>query len=173
MVMGEDLGTVEDEVRGDLAERQVLTYRLWWFEPDPPSAWPRAALGAVTTHDLPTVAGLLSGSDLDAQRRLGLKPNEEASAALLSKLLQRTESSEATPAEEVIARTYKDLAQAPCVLVAATLEDALAVEERPNMPGTVDEWPNWSIALPAPLEELEQASLPSEIAGVLSEGRHP
>jgi len=173
MVMGEDLGTVEDEVRLDLAERQVLTYRLWWFEPDPPSTWPRAALGAVTTHDLPTVAGLLTGSDLDAQRRLGLRPNEEASAALLSKLLQRTGSSETTPTEEVIARTYRDLAQAPCVLVAATLEDALGVEERPNMPGTVDEWPNWSIALPIPLEELEEATLPRVIARVLSEGRHP
>ena len=26
--------------------------------------------------------------------------------------------------------------------------DAIGVEERPNMPGTVDEWPNWSLALP-------------------------
>jgi 4-alpha-glucanotransferase len=173
MVMGEDLGTVEDEVRRDLAERQILTYRLWWFEPGPPSSWPRAALAAVTTHDLPTVAGLLSGSDLDAQRRLGLHPNEEASAALRNRLLERTDSSEATSAEEVIARSYRDLAQAPCVLVAATLDDALAVEERPNMPGTVDEWPNWSIALPVPLEELEEASLPRVIAGALSEGRHP
>jgi 4-alpha-glucanotransferase len=171
MVMGEDLGTVENEVRRDLAERQILTYRLWWFEPDSPSTWPRAALGAVTTHDLPTVAGLVSGSDLETQRRLGLHPNEEASAALRRKLLRCTGSSEQTAVEEVITRTYADLAEAPCVLVAATLEDALAVEERPNMPGTVDEWPNWCIALPVPLEEMEESPLPRAIAEVLSEDR--
>jgi 4-alpha-glucanotransferase len=171
MVMGEDLGTVENEVRRDLAERQILTYRLWWFEADSPSTWPRAALGAVSTHDLPTVAGLFSGSDLETQRRLGLQPNEEASADLHRKLLRCTGSSERTAVEEVITRTYADLAEAPCVLVAATLEDALAIEERPNMPGTLDEWPNWSIALPVPLEELEEAELPRALAEVLSEDR--
>ena len=172
MVMGEDLGTVEQEARRDLAERQILTYRLWWFETDPPTSWPRGALAAVTTHDLPTVAGLLSGSDLQAQRTLGLQPNEEASAELRQKLLERTGSTDHTPVEEVIVRTYRDLARAPCVLVAATLEDAAGVEERPNMPGTVDEWPNWSIGLPRPLEELEQDPLALAIAAVLSEGRY-
>ena len=53
-----------------------------------------------------------------------------------------------------MARTYACLGQAPSLLLTAALEDALAVPERPNMPGTSDEWPNWSIALPAPLEDL-------------------
>jgi 4-alpha-glucanotransferase len=57
------------------------------------------------------------------------------------------------------------------VIVTATLEDALAVAERPNMPGTVDEWPNWSIALPAPLEAIEQAPLPRAISRTLAVGR--
>jgi 4-alpha-glucanotransferase len=48
------------------------------------------------------------------------------------------------------------------------LDDALAVEERPNMPGTVREWPNWCLALPASLEELQAAALPRAIAQVLS-----
>jgi 4-alpha-glucanotransferase len=170
-VMGEDLGTVEDAVREDLGERRVLSYRLWWFEDQPPSTWSFNALGAVTTHDLPTVAGVISGSDLDAQRRLGLHPNEEASAVLRAKLLDRTGSTEATPVPEVIERVYRDLATAPCVLVAVTLDDALAVEERPNMPGTLDEWPNWSIALPAPLEDIEEMSLPRSIAEAMSQSR--
>jgi 4-alpha-glucanotransferase len=51
--------------------------------------------------------------------------------------------------------------------VTATLEDALAVPERPNLPGTTTEWPNWSLALPASLEELERHPLPRAIAGAL------
>ena len=64
----------------------------------------------------------------------------------------------------MIERTHELLANAPSVVVTATLDDALAVEERPNMPGTVSEWPNWSIALPVPLEGLVQAPLAHAIA---------
>jgi 4-alpha-glucanotransferase len=167
-IAGEDLGTVEDEVRRECRERQVLTYRLWWFEPEQPDTWPRSALAAVSTHDLPTVAGVLSGSDLEAQRRLGMEPNEEASAGLRRKLLEETGSDDQTPVVDVITRVYADLGRAPCVALAASLEDALAVEERPNMPGTIDEWPNWRLALPIPLEEIERVPLAAEIASLLS-----
>ena len=71
------------------------------------------------------------------------------------------------PVVEVIERAYRLLGRSSCDLVSATLEDALAVEERPNMPGTVDQWPNWSMALPEPLEVLEQAALPSAVAAAL------
>jgi len=45
---------------------------------------------------------------------------------------------------------------------------AVAVPERPNMPGTVTEWPNWSLALPKTLEELEEAALPRALAAALA-----
>ena len=67
-VVGEDLGTVEDDVRAALAERDVLSYRLAWFEPEPPERWPEQALAALTTHDLPTLAGVVAGAD-DRRRR--------------------------------------------------------------------------------------------------------
>jgi 4-alpha-glucanotransferase len=163
-VVGEDLGTVEDGVRRDLAERQVLSYRVWWFEDRPTGEWPVAAMGAVTTHDLPTVAGVWAGSDLQAQRDIGLHPNEEASAELLEKLQEQAPGD--TP-EKVIAQVYEDLGRARCHLLVASIDDVLEVEERPNMPGTVEEWPNWRIALPAPLEDLERTPLAAEIARVL------
>jgi 4-alpha-glucanotransferase len=56
--------------------------------------------------------------------------------------------------------------------VTATLDDALAVRERPNVPGTSLERPNWSIALPLPLETLETAPLARRIAAAL-DGRRP
>lgn len=160
-VVGEDLGTVQDEVRADLAARQVLSYRLWWFEDTPPSGWPAQAMAAVTTHDLPTVAGMLTGSDIQAQRDIGAAPNEESSAKLAAKLSERAPGTEA---ETVIEEVYADLAGAPCDLLVATLDDMLAVQERPNMPGTTDLWPNWSLALPVPLEEWAKGPLPGRIA---------
>ena len=166
-VIGEDLGTVEHEMRRDLAERRVLSYRVWWFEDAPTPRWPVAAMGAVTTHDLPTVAGVLTGSDLQAQRDIGLHPNEESSAELLRKLRDKAPGD--TP-EKVIAEVYEDLSRAPCHLLVASIDDVLAVEERPNMPGTVEQWPNWRIALPAPLEELETAPLAAKIARALGRG---
>jgi 4-alpha-glucanotransferase len=64
-------------------------------------------------------------------------------------------------------RTHQRLAEAPSVVVAATLEDAMAVEERPNMPSTTTEWPNWSLALPASLEDLETQALARDVADTL------
>jgi 4-alpha-glucanotransferase len=168
-VIGEDLGTVEPGVRQELAGREVMSYRVWWFEDDDPAKWPVKAMGAVTTHDLPTVAGVLSGSDLAEQRRLNLAPNEEAASELHAKLITRTEAEPGTPVEAVIKRVYADLARAPCLLLTASLDDALAVDERPNMPATVDERPNWRLALPAPLDEFEQLELPKAIAASLDE----
>jgi 4-alpha-glucanotransferase len=164
--VGEDLGTVEDQVRTELRSRGVLSYRVVWFEDRPPPEYPEQALASVSTHDLPTVAGLWTGSDFDDQRKAGMEPDERSTEevrARLRRILGLRGDAEAEevaadedglPTDEVVARTYECLGQAPSLLLTAALEDALAVAERPNMPGTTDEWPNWSIALPAPLEDL-------------------
>jgi 4-alpha-glucanotransferase len=170
-VVGEDLGTVEDFVRHELYVRQVLSYRLLWFEPDPPDrgTWPPQALAAVTTHDLPTIAGLWTGRDLERQRQLDLHPNEASTAALRDKLASWTGVPDEAPVEVVIERAYHLLGRASCAIVTATLDDALAVEERPNMPGTMGEVPNWSLALPAPLEDFDTLPLPDAIAAAFSD----
>jgi 4-alpha-glucanotransferase len=73
------------------------------------------------------------------------------------RLSAMTGSTDETPVEEVITRTYELLAQAPSAIVTATLEDALAVQERPNIPGTTET--SWSLALPESLEALETSPL--------------
>src|SRR5690606_13595069 len=73
VVVGEDLGTVEDEVRAALAEADVLSTRLVLFEERPFAEWPELAMAAVTTHDLPTVAGVATGVDLADQRAAGTR----------------------------------------------------------------------------------------------------
>jgi len=170
-VVGEDLGTVEDSVRAELAERRILSYRLLWFEPGAPESWPAQALAAVTTHDLPTVAGLWTGADVAAQREAGLTPNVEAEAAVRSRLAHAAGVGDDDPLAAVTAGAYRALGRSPCTVLLATLDDALQVEERPNMPGTVDEWPNWSLALPLPLEEIEKDEGVEAVAAELRTAR--
>jgi 4-alpha-glucanotransferase len=167
VIVGEDLGTVEDETREQLAAKHILSYRLLWFEKTPPSRFSERALAAVTTHDLPTIAGLWSGSDLRAQQRLGLSPNAAGTAEIRARVRRLTRSQEATAAPAVIARLHEALSHAPSRILTATLDDAMAVEERPNMPATTHEWPNWRIALPQPIESLKKSRLAGGIAHAL------
>lgn len=166
-VVGEDLGTVDPWMRDELAARNVMSYRLLWFEEDRPSAYPPQALAAVTTHDLPTVAGLWSGRDLEEQEGLGLSPNVESTEGIKKRLSSWIDADDSTPMAEVVERTYTVLAEAPCRIVTATLDDALGVELRPNVPGTTDERPNWSIPLPVPLESIEDDPAVAAVADAL------
>ena len=165
--VGEDLGTVEDRVREELKRRGVLSYRLVWFEDKAPQKYPEQALAAVTTHDLPTIAGLWTGSDLADQREIGMAPNEEGTRELRERLKKVAGVDGDAPVHEVITATYEALSHAPCMLLTAGLDDALGVQKRPNMPGTLDEWPNWRIPLPVPLEEVETAPGPRAVAAAL------
>jgi len=169
-VIGEDLGTVEEGVREKLCENAVLSYRLMWFEEEPPSKFPVEALAAVSTHDLPTVAGVWTGSDIEAQKKIGLQPNEEGQNQWREKLVEVAGKDAAV--EEVIEEAYGLLATAPSRILTASLDDALGVEERPNMPSTLnDKWPNWSLALPVDAESIRSHLLVRRVAETLGKGR--
>ena len=167
-IAGEDLGTVEHEVRTRLADQRLLAYRVFWFEEDLPPEYPEYSVAMMTTHDLPTVAGAWTKADSQAQRRLGIPSDEAAWNKIRERMSAVLGLSAETSIEEVIEKAYQLLGQASSSIVVATLEDAIAVEERPNMPGTIDEWPNWRLALPMLLEELQSAPLPQAIAKALS-----
>jgi 4-alpha-glucanotransferase len=150
-----------------------LSYRLLWFETVPPSGYPARALAAVTTHDLPTIVGLWSGADLQTQHDLGLHPNAVGLQAIRQRLQEMTGLPEAAEVDAVVLRTHQLLAEAPSAVITATLEDALAVAERPNIPNTTTEWPNWSLALPYPLEAIESHPLVQAVAAALQRGEKP
>ncbi len=175
LVIGEDLGNVEPSVRDRLAASDVLSSRLVWFERDPSNRalpcramdYPRLAMAAVATHDLPTVAGMLSDSDLHHQRDLGLIIPDRFQAAVEAKrqfkeellgLLQREGllAENSNDADSVSAALHAFLARSPAMLVAARLEDALGVHNRPNVPGTSRQLrpQNWSLPLPVLLEAM-------------------
>jgi 4-alpha-glucanotransferase len=168
VVVGEDLGTVEEGVRERLGDAGVMSYRLVWFEEAPPDDYPPQALAAVSTHDLPTIAGVWSGDDAADQRAAGIEPDEAALGRLRDKLVTLTGVAADAPVEDVIVAAHRRLAGSPCALVGATLEDALALRLRPNLPGTTDERHNWSVALPLPLEEALDDPLLGQVAEVLA-----
>ena len=79
IIIGEDLGTVTDEMRDGFAQFRILSYRLFWFEKHQADGsfkrrdeYPRQALVASSTHDLPTLTGFWIGRDIDARRNAGL-----------------------------------------------------------------------------------------------------
>jgi 4-alpha-glucanotransferase len=167
VVVGEDLGTVEPGVRETLQERAVLSYRLLWFEDAPPEDWPELAMAAITTHDLPTVAGLWTGADLEDQVANLSTPRpalERDRAALLSRLPSMPEG-----ADGVALAAHRTLAGASSMMISATLEDAVGQQLRPNIPGTRTR-PNWSIPLPVRVDDLPNHAQTSAIAKILQRG---
>jgi 4-alpha-glucanotransferase len=170
-VVAEDLGTSAPDILEALAERGLLSYRLVWFEEKEPAEYPELAMAAVTTHDLPTIAGLWSGRDLEEQLKIGLQPNVKGWEEIRARLAVFAGVDAHGDVADVIVGAHRGLAGAPSLLVSATLDDAIAVVERPNMPGTMTEWPNWCLALPIPLEELETHPLANRVAAALQRGR--
>ena len=49
---------------------------------------------------------------------------------------------------------YRYLARSPAALLMVQIEDALLDPEQPNLPGTVDEHPNWRRRLSLSLDQI-------------------
>jgi 4-alpha-glucanotransferase len=166
VAIGEDLGTVEPWLRKFLAGRRVLGTSMLWFErradgtPRRPGGWRRGCLATVGTHDMPPAAAFLTGDQVTIRAKLGLLTRPEAAEraaadADLTRWLallagQGLLSRDRPSAQEFTAALYGYLTRTPAVLIGVSLADA-AGERRPqNMPGTVDEYPNWRIPLAGP-----------------------
>ncbi|GDY28673.1 4-alpha-glucanotransferase [Gandjariella thermophila] len=172
VVIGEDLGTVEERVRTALREMGALGSAVLWFTrgPDgrllPPEAWPERAAASVSTHDLPTATGFLRGEHVEVRAELGVlarDPERERRAAAEERHelldLLRTHGllgpqPERADEQDVVLAMHRLLARTPCRLLLAAPADAIGEVRQPNLPGTVHEYPNWRIPLPVTLEEL-------------------
>ncbi|HNP51591.1 MAG TPA: malto-oligosyltrehalose synthase [Nitrosomonas nitrosa] len=178
LVIGEDLGTVPDDVREALHPLGVLSYRLFYFEKTvdgrfkSPNDFEPQALVAVTTHDLPTLAGYWLGLDLELRKHLDLFPNAGLRehqiierAENRARLLIALERENLLPAginaqpvtvpemtTEFAIAIHRYLARTPSQVMITQLEDILGQVEQINLPGTIDQYPNWRRKLPLDLE---------------------
>jgi 4-alpha-glucanotransferase len=160
---------VEDGVRAAMAEHGVLSYRLLWFEDDAPAEWPAEAMAAITTHDLPTVAGLWTGEDVEEQREYGMGTEDELERGRTSLLAHVPGLPDDAPVEQAVEQAHRLLARAPSMLLSATLEDAIGELRRPNMPGAGDR-PNWSLPLSVLVDDLAAHALVQTVARTLADG---
>lgn len=167
-IAGEDLGTVEPSVREKLLANGMLSYRLLWFEDSAPCDYPGSSIASVSTHDLPTIAGLWSGVDFENAARIGLHPDRSSYAQMRRRLEKSAKLCGDDSTEAAVLAAYRSIGESPSAVVTASLEDALLVSERPNMPGTVEEWPNWSLALPQSLEEVEVNPVANRLANAIA-----
>jgi 4-alpha-glucanotransferase len=133
------------------------------------SQWPSRAAASLSTHDLPTAAGFLRGEHVRARADLGLLDDvaqEQATAdaeraewlALLRSEGHLPAAGDGTPEPDdadVITAMHRFLASTPSRLKLISPYDVLEEPRQPNLPGTVDEYPNWRLPLPETLEEMQ------------------
>jgi 4-alpha-glucanotransferase len=164
----------------------VLWFTRDWEHPEQPfrpaADYPRNALASISTHDLPTAAGFLAGEQVRVRAELGqlagTVEEEAASAAqdrarLLERLAEEGLISAGSTDEEIIVAMHGFLARTPCRFIAGSLYDVLGELAQPNLPGTVDEYPNWRMPLHSSLEEIAEDPRLRRTAAVLADRSLP
>jgi 4-alpha-glucanotransferase len=161
IVLAEDLGTVPDGFQDRLRDAGIEGMRVLWFERDQagnftaPWHWTPLAAAMTSTHDLPTLAGWWRGNDLDWRQQLGHNATAETARAerdqeksLIWQAFTQSGAAQGEAPSTNDSASFADAAvrhvgRSACELVVLPLEDALALVEQPNLPGTTDEHPNW------------------------------
>jgi 4-alpha-glucanotransferase len=193
IVIGEDLGTVPAGFTDAMVRAGLLSYQVFYFsERDgtwmPPHDYRREAMVCASTHDLPTLKSWWIARDVDWRVRSGRATQTEAAAQRQDRLRDRQllmnaligaqalapkeanlQSPEMT--DEVLVAIHRFLALTPCRLLAVQLDDALGLIEQANLPGTVDEHPNWRRKVPVPLEDLGKHALFRSVVGAVGAER--
>ena len=182
VIVGEDLGVIPDGLQQALSGSGILGCRLACFEHrgDPPDFkrpenYDEAVIASFTTHDLPTWTGWRRGAEIDIRERIGLTPPDHADGmrqwrarevAGFDWLSGHFRGDLPPHAPEAM---FRVLAACRSRLVALQVEDVLGIDTQPNLPGTVSEYPNWRLRLPAGPEQISAAPTLAN-AGRIMEG---
>jgi len=161
IVIGEDLGTVPEGFRAKLAQWGIWSYLVMLFERNAagafhrPSRYREQALATFSTHDLPSFAGWIGKRDLHVKKGLGLDPGETARERTNAVSQLRRLLGVRTIQQVDFPSVFRCLAASPARMLVVALEDVLGVEDQVNVPGTIDQHPNWRRKLPCELEGLQ------------------
>ena len=194
VIIGEDLGTVPDELRAALHDYGLLSYRVLYFAKHwhgdhsflAPHDFPTQALVTVTTHDLPTFSGYWCGRDLELREALDpFQDRDSRERERAEREADRTRLLDALgseglrpdttddpgtgrPSVALVAAVHRYTARSRCALMMVQMEDVLGLIEQANVPGTVHEQPNWRRRLDVPLEQWPQHRPLRELAEALA-----
>lgn len=166
VVIGEDLGTVPEEVRLAMERQRIYHYKVLLFEREAdgrfkaPHEYVRHALATVTTHDLPTLRGWWESHDIELRDRLNLYPSEEIKSdvhdgrageriammrALNEQRLWYWQPHEPLPDySAALARAiHAYLGLSASNIAMLQIEDLIGMTDAVNVPGTDREHANW------------------------------
>lgn len=196
-VIGEDLGTVPDEIVGILRDAGVHSYKVFFFETSKedggylsPSHYAEQSMAALCTHDMPTLRGFWHCDDLKMGRELGLYPDEEQLQGLFNDRLKSKQGildsvawhgflpegvgrdASTVPMDSYLSEALQlHVAAGSSALLSVQLEDWLEMDKPVNIPGTVDEYPNWRRKLSMNLDEIFARDNVNRLAKRLTEIR--
>ena len=196
VVIGEDLGNVPDGFSEKIQASGLLSFKVMFFERwqsglfKRPENFPVQSVVTIATHDTATLSGWWQGRDLQWRQQLNLYPNEAAGLAdrnaranerqnLIAALddLHVIDMSKAPQHEPALMNTelsvavQKYLATSLSYIQLIPLEDALEISEQVNIPGTIDQHPNWLQKLPVLLEDMWQINSVDKIAQAMRVAR--
>ena len=179
VIIGEDLGTVTDEIRDMLAHFRILSYRVFYFEKHrdgsfkPAGEYPRQALVSSATHDLPTLAGFWLNRDIEARQAAGLADEEGYRQQLNDRAREKQAMLDVLHRENLLPENYErnaanlpefngDLHNAvigflmnvPSMLLLINQEDFTKETEQQNLPGSTAQYPNWQRKMRLSIEDL-------------------
>ena len=179
LVIGEDLGTVPEEIRSKLADNGMYSYRLFFFEQAEdggfysPSHYPVQSMCTLTTHDMPTLSGYWHCDDLALGKEVGLYPDQEvlntlyetrhANKQQILNTLHGHHSISDNISRDVnyVGMTTElnfgmqtHMASGSSALLSLQLEDWLQMDKPVNIPGTFKEYPNWKRKLTLNLDDI-------------------
>ena len=196
-VIGEDLGTVPDEIVEILRDAGVHSYKVFFFETSEddggfisPAHYAEQSMSALCTHDMPTLRGFWHCDDLKMGKELGLYPDEEQLQKLFAGRLECKQGildsvawhgylpegvgrdAQYVPMDSYLAEALQlHVAAGSSTLLSVQLEDWLEMDQPVNIPGTVDEYPNWRRKLSMNLDQLFAQEGVNRIAHKLTETR--
>ncbi len=196
-VIGEDLGTVPDEIVEILRDAGVHSYKVFFFETSKedggyisPAHYAEQSMSALCTHDMPTLRGFWHCDDLKMGAELGLYPNKQQLEALFADRLKCKQGildsvawhgflpegvgrdAQFVPMDTYLAQALQlHVAAGSSALLSVQLEDWLEMDKPVNIPGTVDEYPNWRRKLSMNLDEVFAQESVNQIASKLTKVR--
>jgi len=196
LVIGEDLGTVPEEIRAKLADNGMYSYRLFFFEQAQdggfysPSHYPVQSMSTLTTHDMPTLIGYWHCDDLALGKKVGLYPDEDVLQTLyqtrhdnkqqILNTLHGHQSISDSISHDVhhVGMTTElnygmqtHMAGGSSALLSLQLEDWLQMDKPVNIPGTFSEYPNWKRKLTRNIEDIFSDPAINQLADEISQRR--
>ncbi|GAA0286250.1 4-alpha-glucanotransferase [Psychrosphaera haliotis] len=195
-IIGEDLGTVPDDIGGKLQANGIHSYKVFFFEQAEdggfysPEHYVEQSMATLTTHDMPTLIGYWHCKDLELGQEIGLYTGDELMKSLYAdrvkakqSILDSLHGHNSIPSDigrdaNYVGMTQElnygmqiHMAKGSSALLSLQLEDWLQMDMPVNIPGTSEEYPNWRRKLSVDLEDIFNKPEVNQLTQALTKAR--